>query len=69
MKHTNIEIKGHKGAFTVIDVDIINSKKVYLVESDIYGEDAPCIIIDSNNSILLDNVFNGFNDYIEYLDN
>lgn len=66
MKHTNIEIKGHKGTFTVIDVEMYNSKKVYLLESDIYGEDAPCIIIDCNKTVLLDNVFNGFDDYEEF---
>ena len=37
-------------------------KRVYLLENEIYGDEVPCIIIDGDYNVILDNVYNGFDD-------
>ncbi len=64
----NIEIDGHRGTWYVIDSKEYNKEKLFLLEHEEYGDEAPCLIIDSDKNIKLDNVFNGFDDYEEHLD-
>jgi len=68
MKKNNIKIKGHFGTFYVIDTAIIEAQSLYLLESEVYGDEAPCIIINKENKIIMEDVFNGFNDYYEEIE-
>lgn len=66
MEKNNIKLKGHRGTFYIISDTVMNIngklKRVYLLENEIYGDEVPCIIIDSDYNIILDNVYNGFDD-------
>ncbi len=60
-----IEIDGQEGTWYVIDTQTIGGKELFLLESEIYGDEAACLIVDGNRNIVMDNVYNGFEDYIE----
>ena len=62
MKKENIQLNSIKGKWYVIDESWRNSIKVYLLESEEYGDEIPCIIVDEKMNVLLDNVYNGFDD-------
>lgn len=68
-KKENITIKGHVGTWYVIDEDIYSGNKYYLLESEIYGEDAAGIITDADFNIILEDVYNGFEDLQEFFNN
>ena len=58
----NIKVDGHKGTWYVIDTTYYKSKKVYLLEHEIYGDEAASIIIDEDKNIIMEDVYNGFSD-------
>ncbi len=66
MKKNNIKLKGHKGTFYVISDTVMDIngklKRVYLLENEVYGDEVPCIIIDGDYNIILEDVYNGFED-------
>lgn len=62
MQNNNIRIKGHKGTWYVIGKTIYNMKEVFLLESEQYGDEAPSLIVDNELNVILDDVYNGFND-------
>ena len=63
----HIKVDGHVGTWYVIDTafDAQNSRNIFLLEHEEYGDEASCIIVDSAGDVLLDDVWNGFDDYIE----
>ena len=63
-KRDNIKVKGYKGTWYIIDEAFIQAKKVYLLESEVWGEDVPALVVDKNLNVLLDECYNGFDDYI-----
>ena len=65
MKKDNIKINGHVGTWYVIDEDERRGKKLYLLEHEYYGDEAACLIIDEDYNIVMDDVWNGFDDYLE----
>lgn len=62
----NIEIIGYIGTWYVIGEEVFD-KKVYLLESEVWGDEVPCLITDENFNVILDDVYNGFDDYEDYL--
>lgn len=62
MKQSKVKLGGHVGTWYVIDVTIRNGQKYYLFESEIFGDEAPCLITDGNYQIVKDEVYNGFED-------
>ena len=66
MKKNNIKLKGIYGKFYVIYDTVMDIKgtlkRVYLLENEVYGDEVPCIIIDGDYNVILDNVYNGFDD-------
>lgn len=64
-KQDNIKIEGYKGTWYVVDKTIYNGKRYYLLESEIWGDEAPCLIIDEKGNVILDEVWNGFGDLYE----
>jgi len=64
VKQSNVKLHGHIGTWYVIDVTIRNGEKYYLFESEIFGDEAPCIITDANYQIIYDEVYNGWEDMI-----
>lgn len=62
MLKNNIKIKGHIGTWYVIDEGYHNGKKVYLLEHEEYGDEAAALVVDQDLNIIMDDVWNGFND-------
>lgn len=65
MLKNNIKVDQYKGTWYVIDESFYNSKKVYLLESEQFGEDIPCLIVDKDLKVVKNNVWNGFGDLDE----
>lgn len=68
MKRDNIKVEGHIGTFYVIKEVVSPIGRLHLLESELYGEDAPCLWVDSACRVILDNVWNGVDDLDEYLE-
>lgn len=69
MEKNNIKLKGYKDRFYVISDTVMDIKgtlkRVYLLENEVYGDEVPCIIIDGDYNVIMDNVYNGF-EYLRY---
>lgn len=65
MLKNNIKVDQYKGTWYVIDESFYDSKKVYLLESEQFGEDIPCLIVDKDLKVVKNNVWNGFGDLDE----
>ena len=63
----SITVPGHTDTWSVIATNSYKGKKVFLLENEKYGEDTNCLIVDENINVLVDNVWNGFDD-LEYLE-
>ena len=57
-----LTIAGHTGTWYVIAEGVWEGEPAYLLESEQYGEDAACIIVDDKLNILLDDVWNGMDE-------
>ena len=66
MKKHNIKLEGYRGTWYVIGETVYNwkneLKKLYLLESELWGDEVPSIIIDKDYNIIMDSVYNGFYD-------
>lgn len=62
MKREGLKIKGHVGRWYVVEEGYHLGPKIYLVESESYGNDAAHLIVDGDLNIILDDVWNGFLD-------
>lgn len=63
-----IKVEDYRGKWYVIDSCYMMGKKLFLVEHETYGDETACLILDSNGKLLLDEVYNGFDDYFEHLE-
>lgn len=61
----NIEIEGYTGTWYVIEAEHIKGKDLFLLESEYYGDEAACLIVDGERNLVMDDVHNGFADYLE----
>jgi len=60
------KVAGHIGPWYVTDVNTVDfGKPIFLLEHEEYGDEAAGIIVDSQGELLLDDVWNGFDDYAE----
>lgn len=69
MKNKGIEIIGHKGTWYVISSCVRNGIDYFLLEHELYGEDSPCLIINEEYAIVMEDVENGFDDLDCYIEN
>ena len=66
MKTDTIKIAWHVGTWYVIDQQTQpDGQTFFLLEHDVFGDDAACIIVDENLNIILDDVWNGWLDLEE----
>jgi len=65
---SNIEVEGHIGTWYVVDTDKINGTAYFLLEHEEHGDEAACVIVDSDGKLVLDEVWNGFDDLKEHFD-
>ncbi len=61
----NIEIEGYTGTWYVIEAEHIKGKDLFLLESEYYGDEAACLIVDGERNLVMDDVHNRFADYLE----
>lgn len=61
----NIKVEGHKGTWYVIETNVIEGRSLFLLEHEEYGDEAACIIVDEHGKLVMDDVWNGFDDYEE----
>lgn len=59
---TGVKVNGHIGKWHTIEAGYWHGKKVFLMEHDTFGDEAACIIIDKDGKLVLDDVWNGFDD-------
>lgn len=62
----NITINGHQGTWYVIAEGCHKGSKVFLLEHETYGDEAACLIVNSSGHVIMDDVYNGFDD-LKYL--
>ena len=62
MQKDNIKIKGYRGTWYVIDEQLTRFGYAYLLEHEQYGDEAACLIVNKNLDVILDDVWNGFDD-------
>jgi len=67
-KSEHISIEGHLGTWYIIsEKDNMQHGKLFLLEHETHGDDAPCLIVNEAGAVIVDNVHNGFLDYDEWL--
>lgn len=64
----HIKIEGMTNKWSAIEDSTYNGHKLYLMENDTYGDETEYLIIDEDNFIVLDNVYNGWFDLDEALE-
>lgn len=65
-KRDGIKIKGKNGTWYVVSEKEFESGTHYLVESEIYGDEAEWLLIDSDSNLVADEIYNGWDD-VDYL--
>ena len=61
-----IIVQSHIGTWYSIDHAVYDDKIYFLLEHQEYGDETSNIIIDLDGNVILDNVFNGFDDLDDY---
>ena len=59
---SGLTVAGHIGTWHTIDRHEVGGHRFYLMEHDTYGDEAACIIVDERGKLVLDDVYNGFDD-------
>ena len=60
---SGLAVSGHVGTWHTIDQKEVDGHSFFLMEHDAYGDDAACIIVDERGKLVLDQVYNGFDDH------
>ena len=63
----HICVAGHIGTWYVINAENIAGEDLFLLESEQYGDEAANLIVDGYGRLILEEVYNGFDDYREYV--
>lgn len=63
IQQKGIVIEGHIGTWHVIDSKYFMGDAIFLLEHDDFGDDVPCLIVNEYFKVLMDDVYNGFDDY------
>lgn len=72
-KFVSVKIEGQEGTWTEIDMMNVNVKEslenenLYLMESDIYGEEVHHIIIDEEGEKVATGIHDGWDDLLYYV--
>lgn len=57
-----LAVAGHIGTWHVIDDATVEDQAFFLLEHDTYGDEAASIIVDAKGKLVLDEIYNGFDD-------
>ena len=61
----HIKVDGYNGYWHVIDRTVHKGKPLLLLEHSKYGDETCCLIVDEQFNLVMDEVWNGFDDYYE----
>ena len=67
-KSEHIRVEGHRGTWYVTDTAKYakgRRERVFLLEHETYGDEATGIVINKHGTLILDDVWNGFDDLEE----
>jgi len=67
-KREGIKVEGHRGTWYVIDEAEYDGQTLYLLEHETYGDEAANIIVDADQNLVLEDVWNGWLDYEEAME-
>lgn len=67
-KSENILILNQPQTWYVIDHITHTGEKLFLLENEVFGDLVPAIIVDVKGNVILEDVYNGFEDYFESLE-
>ena len=57
MKTDGLKVEGHRGTWYVVNYTMFKGKQVFLLESEIWGDEAPYIIVDKYNNIVMEDCY------------
>jgi hypothetical protein len=57
-----IKVEGHMGTWYVLESKEYGNDILFLLEHEVYGDTAPCIIVDCDGRVVLEDVENGWDD-------
>jgi len=63
METDGLAVDRHFGTWHTIDIADVDGASFYLMEHDTYGDDSPCIIVDGNGKLILNDIYNGFDEH------
>ena len=59
------EIEGKDGTWEVVDYLLVEGKNYFLMEHEQYGTNVAYVILDQNGKVIVDSVYNGFDDMVK----
>lgn len=62
-----IEVEGYIGMWYTLDTKVIDHTLYLQLESEVFGDEMPHLIVDHKGNVILDDVWNGFEDLDYYL--
>jgi len=62
---TGFDIKGKNGNWLAIDSIIVDGREFFLMEHETYGVDAAYVVLDGEGRLIVDNVYNGFDQTVQ----
>lgn len=62
---TDFHIEGKEGSWPAFDSIIIDGKEFFLMEHTTYGSDAAWVVLDEDGKLVVDNVYNGFDEAVQ----
>ena len=62
---TDFHIEGKEGSWLAFDSQVIDGKPFFLMEHETYGRDAAWVVVDEGGKLVVDGVYNGFDQTVE----
>lgn len=67
LETTDFHIEGKEGSWIAFDSIIIDGKEFFLMEHTTYGADAAWVVLDEYGKLVVDHVYNGFDENVQEL--
>ena len=64
----NIKVSGHIGTWYVYASRVYHGRRLFLVEHETYGDHAANLILDKTGICVMEDVWNGWEDYEVYIE-
>lgn len=64
----NLAVDGHRGTFYKVDEFMRYGRRCYLMESCLYGDDAPWIAVYEDGTLCADTLYNGEGDLVDIIE-